>query len=113
MKKFVISGLMAMAASGAFAALDPNGGHDFALGGFEFGDAAAPAGTEWEDCGALGYNKELPHAYFFNFSSVENALKVLPENSRYYKSLDGTWKFNWVNHPDKRPADFYKTDFST
>lgn len=113
MKKFVISGILVLTASGAFAALDPDGGHDFALGGYAFGDAAAPVGTEWENCEALSYNKELPHAYFFNFSSVENALKVLPENSRYYKSLDGTWKFNWVNHPDKRPADFYKTDFST
>ncbi len=81
------------------------------LGGFNYGDAAAPTGNEWEDCQNLSLNKEQPRAWFFNFATVDQAKKVLPENSPYYKSLDGTWKFNWVNHPDKRPADFYKTDF--
>ena len=27
------------------------------------------------------------------------------------QSLNGTWKFNYTEHPDSRPADFYKTDF--
>ena len=27
------------------------------------------------------------------------------------QSLNGTWKFNYTEHPDNRPADFYKTDF--
>ncbi len=26
------------------------------------------------------------------------------------QSLNGTWKFNYTEHPDSRPADFYKTD---
>lgn len=81
------------------------------LGGFNYGDADAPSGTEWEDCQNLALNKEQPHAWFFNFESVNQAKKVLPENSKYWKSLDGQWKFNWVNHPDKRPQDFYKTDY--
>lgn len=83
------------------------------LSGFNYGEATAPDGTEWQDCQNLSYNKEQPHAYFFPFASVENALKVLPENSEYYKSLDGTWKFNWVRTPEDRPADFYRTDFDT
>ncbi len=27
------------------------------------------------------------------------------------QSLNGTWKFSYCEHPDNRPADFYKTDF--
>ena len=81
------------------------------LGGFNFGTATGPDGSEWQNPQNLSLNKELPHAYFFPFATVENALKVLPENSEYYQSLDGTWKFNWVKSPELRPADFYRTDF--
>lgn len=97
--------------NGVFAALALTASAAAPLGGFAYGDQTAPAGTEWENPEALSLNKEQPHAYFFNFASVDNALKVLPQNSEYYKSLDGTWKFNWVNHPDKRPQDFFKADF--
>ncbi|MDE7111360.1 MAG: discoidin domain-containing protein [Muribaculaceae bacterium] len=104
MRKILLSVAMCVSAA-AFAAVPAP------LGGFNYGGAAAPTGTEWEDCQNLSLNKEQPHAWFFNFATVDQAKKVLPENSPYYESLDGTWKFNWVNHPDKRPADFYKTDF--
>ena len=97
---------LSLCASLAASALGPA-----PLGGFKYGDFAAPDGSEWQDCQNLSLNKEQPHAWFFNFATVDQAKKVLPENSPYYKSLDGTWKFNWVNHPDKRPQDFYKTDF--
>ncbi len=33
------------------------------------------------------------------------------EQSPYYMSLNGTWKFNWVRNPDKRPVNFYRPDF--
>ncbi|RYF23737.1 MAG: DUF4981 domain-containing protein, partial [Flavobacteriales bacterium] len=32
-------------------------------------------------------------------------------HSDFYKSLNGTWKFNWVKHPDERPKDFYQSNF--
>lgn len=95
---------MALASALSAAAVTP-------LGGFNFGNATGPDGSEWQDPQNLSYNKELPHAYFFPFATVENALKVLPENSEYYQSLDGTWKFNWVKSPELRPADFYRMDF--
>ena len=56
-------------------------------------------------------NKEQPHAYFFSFGDVESARKVLPENSRYWQSLNGDWKFCWSPDPDSRPADFYRPDY--
>ncbi len=104
MKKTLFCGFLALTL-GAFAA-EP-------LSGYAYGNAVAPEGTEWQNCQALSYNKEQPHAYFFNFGSLDNAKKVLPENSKYYLSLDGTWKFNWVNHPDKRPRNFYEAGYDT
>lgn len=86
------------------------------LKGFAYGDQTAPRGyesgkAEWESPTELSLNKEQPKSWFFAFDSEESARKVLPENSAYYLSLDGTWKFNWVKHPEERPADFYKTEF--
>ena len=86
------------------------------LKGYAYGDQAAPRGyesgkAEWESPTELSLNKEQPKAWFFSFDSDESARKVLPENSAYYLSLDGTWKFNWVKHPEERPKDFYRTDF--
>ena len=28
-----------------------------------------------------------------------------------YLSLDGDWKFNWVENADQRPTDFFRIDF--
>lgn len=69
-----------------------------------------PTGQEWQQEQNLALNKELERATFTSFGDVDSALKILPENSRYWRSLDGQWKFNWVKHPDDRPRDFYKPD---
>ena len=82
------------------------------LQGFRYGVEIAPTGKEWESPEDLSLNKELPHAYFFNFKTVDQARKVLPENSSYWKKLDGHWKFNWVKHPDERPLKFYDVDYN-
>ena len=81
------------------------------LSGFTYGRQDAPKGDEWQSPQQLGFNKEAPHAWFFSFTDVESARKVLPENSALWMSLDGDWKFNWVPTPDERPADFYRKDF--
>ena len=82
-----------------------------ALEGFLYGDQAAPTGKEWESVEELSLNKEQPHAYFFSFESVESARKFLPENSKYWQSLNGTWKFHWAPNPDERPKDFFQPGF--
>ena len=81
------------------------------LSGFSFGDRVSPSGNEWQSPRELSLNKELPHAWFFSFTDVESARKVLPENSSLWMSLNGDWKFNWAPDPDSRPVDFYKNDF--
>lgn len=82
--------------------------------GFRYGVETIPTGKEWESPQDLALNKEQPHAYFFSFKDANTARKVLPENSQYWQSLNGTWKFNWVKTPEERPKNFFdpKTDVS-
>lgn len=81
------------------------------LEGFRYASVEQPAGNEWESPENLALNKEQPHAYFFSFQDRESARKVLPENSKYWQSLNGQWKFHWAPNPDERPKDFYKVAF--
>lgn len=74
-------------------------------------NAKAPKGNEWNNPAVLGLNKEMPRSWFFSFDTRDNARKVLPESSVYWKSLDGMWKFHFAKSPDERPQKFYRTDF--
>lgn len=60
----------------------------------------------------LGQNKEAPHSYFIPFPDEESALTLTNEESPFYKSVSGTWKFHWVENPAKRPIDFINSDYS-
>lgn len=81
------------------------------LQGFQYGSFAAPTGKEWESPEELSLNKEQPHASFFSFENVDQARKILPEHSKYWMSLNGTWKFNWVKTPEQRPLQFFDPQF--
>ncbi|ATA89387.1 beta-galactosidase [Capnocytophaga stomatis] len=81
------------------------------LPGYAYGDVQAPTGKEWESVEELALNKEQPKAYFLSFADKQSARKVLPENSKYWLSLNGNWKFHWVKTPDERPKDFFKPSY--
>lgn len=81
------------------------------LGGYFYQQQTAPTGWEWQSPDSVAVNKLQPHAWFFSFRNIEEARKVLPENSSYWKSLDGMWKFHWAPNPDERPKDFFRTDY--
>ena len=80
--------------------------------GYAYGEAKAPSGTEWQSPMQLGYNKLPAHANFFSFGSTEQARKILPENSTFYQSLDGPWRFHFSKNPDERPKNFYENGFN-
>lgn len=71
----------------------------------------APQGDEWNNPTKLALNKEMPRAWFFSFQDKDNARKVLPENSSYWKSLNGKWKFHFAKEPGERPKDFYRVNY--
>ena len=79
--------------------------------GYKYAKVKAPTGNEWESPQAIALNKEKPKAWFFSFANKESARKVLPEHSEYWKSLNGSWSFNWVKHPDERPVNFFEPDY--
>ncbi len=81
------------------------------MAGFLYGCKEGPDGTEWQNPEMLSLNKEQPRAYTFSYASREQALRVLPEHSTFYQSLDGMWKFHWVPTPEKRPMDFYQPEY--
>ncbi|HOV71945.1 MAG TPA: hypothetical protein PLO31_07025, partial [Dysgonamonadaceae bacterium] len=58
---------------------------------------------EWENQHVLQFRREPARASFIPFCDIKNDRMLL---------LDGMWKFNWVPIPEKRPIDFYKTDFN-
>ena len=73
----------------------------------------------WEDETIFEQNKEKAHATYLPYPTEEAMLAdknfyrtpwVQP-NSSYYQLLNGTWKFNFVDEPSKRPLDFYKEDY--
>ncbi|MBN2614004.1 MAG: DUF4981 domain-containing protein [Bacteroidales bacterium] len=66
---------------------------------------------DWENEQIIGINKEDPHSQYVPYATVKQAVEDVEENSPYYLTLNGTWKFNWVKHPNLRPVDFYKNDF--
>ncbi len=67
---------------------------------------------EIEDPENIGINKELNHTTLMPYASLKEALAANRHASSYSRSLNGTWKFNWVDWPQKRPVNFYKTDYN-
>ena len=75
--------------------------------------AAAQQRPEWQSQYAVGLNKLNPHAYVWPYATAADVQKGAYEESPYYMSLNGKWKFHWVKNPDTRPKDFYKPSFYT
>jgi len=66
---------------------------------------------DWENPEIFGRNKELPRATFIPYKSIEQVRLNKAENSPFYTSLNGQWKFSIVDKPADRPLDFYNTDY--
>lgn len=67
---------------------------------------------DWENLSVLEINREPARAYFVPFATEQQALSGDKNQSPYFQSLNGNWKFHWVAQPEERPADFFKTDFN-
>ena len=81
-----------------------------------------PTYTVWHDLQVNAINRFPLHTNFFTYLADDwvsekdgkivskDILHMNKTESKYFLSLDGTWKFNWVANADQRPADFYKED---
>lgn len=54
----------------------------------------------------IAENKEAAHASFTSFTTVVNSINKKATAAKFYQTLDGTWKFNWVRAPKDRPLTF-------
>ena len=71
----------------------------------------APVPPEIENPECIGINKEPAHATLMPYANLQEALAAKRHASSFCRSLNGTWKFNWVSWPQSRPVDFYKTSY--
>ena len=51
----------------------------------------------WQDVQVVAVNKEYPRSSFMTYDNMNDALTGKFEQSRYYRSLNGTWKFYYVD----------------
>ena len=74
----------------------------------------APKQPEWQSQYAIGLHKLAPHTYVWPYADTSAIGQPGSyEQSPYYMSLNGKWKFHWTKDPDKRPLDFYQPSFYT
>ncbi len=58
----------------------------------------------------FGVNKLPPRADFFAYETEDLAGHNNKKESKRFISLNGVWKFQWVQSPRDRVRDFYRTD---
>ncbi|MBO9684237.1 MAG: DUF4981 domain-containing protein, partial [Flavisolibacter sp.] len=78
-------------------------------------NAQAPSGNDlndWENQKVFGINKQYYHVNVVPYVDLKSSLGMDYTKSGFYKSLNGTWKINYVNKPSDAPADFYKPEYS-
>lgn len=66
---------------------------------------------EWQDPAVNHVNRVAARASYFAYYNKESALMGEKEHAENYISLNGMWKFNWVQDLDDRPVGFYTSDF--
>ncbi len=74
--------------------------------------AANAQNNEWENPQFFEWNKEKPHATYMVFDKKEDVMKDDYNRSAYYKSLNGSWKFTYVDKHADRIKDFYRADLN-
>jgi len=67
--------------------------------------------TEWNNPEIVQINREKPHATLFPFENIDQAKGKEVSKSANFLSLNGRWKFNWVEKPADKPEGFFKSSF--
>ena len=67
---------------------------------------------EWQDPNINAVNRAPMHTNFFAYENTLAANSGAKEKSSNYMSINGTWKFFWVENADQRPTDFWKVGFN-
>ena len=74
--------------------------------------AFAQTGNEWDDPKITSVNREVAHTTAIPMATEADVVNNDPSASPYYQSLDGKWKFYWVNMPSKATAAMCAKDYN-
>lgn len=66
---------------------------------------------DWNNVNVIQINREKPHTTMMVYEDTAIALTDNKEQSAYFKSLNGNWKFNCSINPAQRPENFYNDGF--
>jgi beta-galactosidase len=77
-----------------------------------FSTSVLAQNNDWENPRLVDQGKEKPHASFMLFDSAKEVILDDYSKSSYYQSLNGPWKFNYVDKYADRIKDFYRTDLN-
>lgn len=65
----------------------------------------------WQDVQVVAVNKEQPHTAFMSYTDEDAALRGNYEESPYFRSLNGEWKFLYVDSYQSLPARVTDADY--
>ena len=68
--------------------------------------------NEWENPQVFERNKEAERSTFILFENQTLAKANNPEKSTFFKSLNGSRKFDIVKNPSQRPLNFFAADLN-
>jgi beta-galactosidase len=74
---------------------------------------AQQGNNDWENPSFFELNKEKPHASFMLFNNEKDVITDDYSRSPYFQSLNGAWKFVYVDKHADRIKDFYRADLNT
>lgn len=74
-----------------------------------FQTVQAQTGTEWDNPAIVSVNREKAHTISIPMADANGVSANDITKSPYYQSLDGVWKFKWVNKPTSAFASFCST----
>jgi len=66
---------------------------------------------DWQNQKIFNLNKENPHVNIVNYNDIDVAFTGEYEQSVFYKSLNGLWRFNYSDDYSTRPVNFYEQNF--
>ncbi|MEJ8843332.1 glycoside hydrolase family 2 TIM barrel-domain containing protein [Lacibacter sp. H375] len=69
--------------------------------------------NDWENQQLIDINKEASHASFMLFDSQNDVVADDYSKSGFHQSLNGKWKFTYVDKHADRIKDFYRADLNT
>lgn len=85
----------------------------FLLGTITVAAQNEPKKPYWQDVQVVSVNKEYPRSSFMTYDNRADALTGKYEKSNFYRLLNGTWKFYFVDSYKDLPANITDPSIST